>query len=183
MAQIRNGIIEVQIVSEEGTEVPTVQQAKDWLKMPYSTDDTLIAALIKTARKYAESYCSSSIISKIVKATFTHDGEKPVVLPRGPVGTPTLVRFRSCRLRDWTDITTETTIWEVEAGEFMGNCVGYYEVTYPAGFEDDEQPADVVTALKRIVARLYEKRGDEKGFELTREEMELLNANANRFWA
>jgi uncharacterized phiE125 gp8 family phage protein len=183
MAQIRNGIIGTPAITETGSEPLTTAQAKDWLKMPYTTDDTLISTLIKTARKFAESYCSISVIGKTIVVVFTHDGEKAVRLPRGPVATVTGVRYRSCRLKDWTTITTETTTWEVEGDEFIGNCVGYYEVTYTAGYGAGLAPEGIVTAMKQIIARLYEKRGDEKGFELNPTEMNLLNEHALRFWA
>lgn len=183
MATIRNGIISVAVTAETGTEVPTTAQAKAWLKMGYSTDDTLIEGLIKTARKYAESYCSISIIAKTIRVVFTHDGEKPVRIPQGPVGTVSLVRFRSCRLKDWTTITTETDNWEISEGEYISNYVGYHEVTYAAGYANGTQPQSIIDALKRIITRLYERRGEEKGFSLEVEEMDLLNLHAERFWA
>lgn len=183
MAQIRNGIIGNPTQTETETEPITTAQAKDWLRMSYATDDTLITTLIKTARKYAESYASASFITKTIIATFTHDGEKPVRLPFGPVTDTTTVEYRSCRLKDWTDITTEVDTWEVEGDEFIGNSIGYYRVTYEAGYADGDCPSGVITALYQIIARLYQKRGDEKGFELTVEDMNLLNPYTNRFWA
>lgn len=181
MATIRNGIISRTVLAENGEEPVTVQEVKDWLRMSYSTEDTLIEGLIKTARTYAESYCCISIIEKQIKVVFTHDGEKAIELPFGPNISITALNFRSCRLRDWSDVFT-TTDWNYD-GDFISNWTGYHEATYTAGYPDGEVPQGIKDAIKMICARLYEHRGDQKGFSLSIEEMDLLNPYTVRFWA
>jgi hypothetical protein len=60
-------IDDIEIVSESGSELVTTAEAKTYLEVDFSDDDTLIDSLIKSARKFIENYCSISLLAKSVK--------------------------------------------------------------------------------------------------------------------
>ena len=81
-------IDEIQQVSESGSEPITTAEAKTYLEVDFTDDDTLIASLITTAREYIESYCNVSLTAKTIKVIGS--GKVEVDLPFYPVDSSSI---------------------------------------------------------------------------------------------
>lgn len=58
---------QMQIISESGSEPVTTTEAKLFLKVDFSDDDTLIEEMITQARKWVENYISKDVKAKVRK--------------------------------------------------------------------------------------------------------------------
>lgn len=133
------------VVLGEGDEPVTLQEAKDWAKIEQDTDDDIITALIKAARRMCESYSGIGFISRTVTAVI-NNANGGFQLPYGPVTVdPTAVDEYGNSL----DI-------EYRLGAVVS--LGSMQVSYTAGHAT--LPEDLKTALKSQFLFLYENRGE-----------------------
>lgn len=153
---VKNRIIEVTLSTDVNSEPVALQQVKNWLKMDYSADDSLIQSLITTARKQCEQYAGISIGTQTRVIHFSHDGEKEIRLPYGPISEVTALTYRPCRLQDWTSVLAETDNWELEGSFFSGYKEGIYKATVTCGVINMQ----ITDAIMAQVTYLYENRGD-----------------------
>jgi uncharacterized phiE125 gp8 family phage protein len=147
------------VTADASVEPVSRTQAKDWMRITYNTDDTLIDELITSARKHIEKLTSLSLVNKTIKSYVELTGEVPAVwmvdLPYGPLGCVDLVRYKS-------GINTWDTLDVNEDYEKIGNklwfyMAGTYEITYQAGY--GSIPADLENDILTLVAWMYENRG------------------------
>lgn len=83
---------DIEEVITGGSEIVSLQTAKDHLRVTYTDEDTMITRMIKTARAYAEQYTQRALIAKTLTVQFYDlDGELRFELPFGPVATITSV--------------------------------------------------------------------------------------------
>lgn len=142
--------------------------AKAWLKVDFSTDDTLITALISVARDQVEQYTGCTLGNRTVYTIVQMDGIKGFELPFGPVQSITSVEQVGILGGDATVITSYTEIGG--AGDFVnintGRC-GQFIIEYSVGW--DTLPAALRDAVLFQLTYLYEHRGDEdiEGFSST----------------
>ena len=138
-----------------GAEPLTVLEVKNYLKVDYNDDDTLIGALISGVREMAEEITGRGLIAKTIVLTLTGETERYVVLPYPDHGT-----VDSVVLND-TDILADCVI-----GGSIQKIVRlpgiYYDIeklviTYNVL---GECPAGVKIALLKNIGELYEKRGN-----------------------
>lgn len=158
-----NLILDVSLGQPTGSEPITLAQAKSQLKIDFTTDDTLLTALITAARSQIEQYTGVSIVEREVIALCKLTGDNWFELPYGPVvGTPVVSTVSI------GGSTPETiTDFDIVGTDFKMVCPGDntieypFLITYDAGYTT--VPPDLIDAILYQVAYLYEHRGDESG--------------------
>lgn len=137
----------------------TLQQVKDWLRIEYDTDDTLLTNLIDETASLLEEYLNVSLVTTTITVLATARTE--LTLPYGPV-----ISVTSVKDKDGNDV-------EYEFNGFTITYKSYTETTtfYEAGFAQVD--AGLQLGWKEVIAWLYENRGDSAGF------MDMLRQNAN----
>jgi hypothetical protein len=142
-----NGCTNV-VFSTEGSEPVTLNDVKLWGKIDTTADNSLITALIITARIMCEHYTNTSIITRTIAADI-NNANGGFILPYGPVtSTPTAVDWQGDAL---------TLVYNFSQ---IQTPYGRMTVTYNAGFAT--LPEVYKTAIMQQVLYLYEHRGDEK---------------------
>jgi len=140
-------------VAPDVTEPVTLDEVKDWLNITFNDDDTKITALISQARSGVEMFCNISMVAKtlVMQADIYTDQE----LPYGPVAAITGVTYRNGTVYEaYIDYTLDGNLLCLAAA-------GRFRVTYTAGPMDMVSNASLKLDLLRIIAYLYEHRGDE----------------------
>lgn len=152
---------------EAYTEPVTLQEVKDYCKIDFNDDDTLIETLIVTARGNIEKYLGVSIVRKNLTAIVNNE-DGGIEIPYGP--TP-----------DDIDVTT---IYDINGDTFdesviliIGNTFKYLQtpaacyvkLSYTAGYVSVQEaltsggvplPEAIKTAIKAQVFFNYENRGE-----------------------
>lgn len=142
-----NGTTNV-VFSTEGSEPVTLNDMKLWGKIDTTADNSLITALITTARLMCEHYTNTSLVTRTIVADI-NNANGGFVLPYGPVtNTPTAVDWQGSAL---------TIVWNFSQ---LQTPYGRMSVTYAAGFVS--LPEIYRTAIMEQVLFLYEHRGEEK---------------------
>jgi uncharacterized phiE125 gp8 family phage protein len=164
---------EITISSNEPTNEPvTLTEAKNYLKVDYTTDDNLISALIFTARKQIENELGGLAI---VKRSFTQKqtgGLKEIELMRQPVNSITSITFYN-EFDSTGELIANTEYRNVNQniyhknGFFItGRDADGYVIIFNAGLVDDTVnsasncPSSIKTAILRVLSYLYENRQD-----------------------
>jgi len=149
----------ITIVSDASVEPVSRTDAKNWMRIDYTTDDGLIDELITSSRKHIEKLTGLSLANKKIKANIELTGEVPSVwmvdLPYGPVLCIDEAKYKT-GINDWTilDINED---YEKIGGKLWFYGGGYYEVTYQAGYGD--LPSDLENDILTLVSWMYENRG------------------------
>lgn len=145
-------------VTVDASEPVSLSDMKAYLKVDYSDDDDEITELIKVARKTVEGYISRKIGSQTLKATWTKY-HQTTRLPYAPINSVTTVKTVD---QDTLTTLTEDTDYFVQADEYLefssAGSTGL-EVIYTAGYTT--VPDSLLVAIKRLVAKMYEFRGDD----------------------
>jgi uncharacterized phiE125 gp8 family phage protein len=156
--------------SEPAYEPVTVAQAKNYLKVDTTNDDTLIESLIIAARKQVENECGGLVI---VKRNFTQKqtgGLKQIELLREPINSISSITFY-----EEFDSTGEvlsasnyrfvgSNLYHVDSFFQIGRQGDGYQIVFNAGMVDDTlvgastAPHAIKTAILRYVGFLYENR-------------------------
>lgn len=162
---------EIAISNTEPTNEPvTLTEIKNYLKIDYLTDDTLLSTLIFSARKQVENELGGL---PIVKRTFTQTqtgGVDFIELFRSPVNSITSVTYFESF--DSTGETLAITDYRLANGNIyhidgyfkVGRLANGYSIVFNAGLVDDttngaaSAPSAIKTAIMRYVAYLYENR-------------------------
>lgn len=149
--------------STPSVEPVTTAEVKAFLKIDYSTDDTLIAEMIIMAREFVENFLQRALINRTVTAEWTNTGTT-VYLPIQPCST----------------ITSVTRVYENETTELLVENDDYFvkgskdktiklaasntglQVIYTAGYGTaaSSVPSAIKHAILRIIATYYEHRED-----------------------
>lgn len=134
------------VYTDPVTEPVTLAQMKAWLRMDYDEEDALITDLITVGRSAVERYCNISIVP--VSLTVTADWNGEWELPYGPV-------IDDVTVTGGTDMRVRGTLFKA-----LSYCGEQVVITYEAGYS--VAPPDLVNDIKRVVAWLYEHRGDDQ---------------------
>lgn len=135
------------VFSSESPEPVTLNDIKEWGKIDQAAENSLITALITTARIMCERYTNTSIITRTIVADI-NNANGGFILPYGPVtNTPTAV--------DWQG-TALTLVWNFSQ---IHQPYGRMTVTYTAGVDNQSV---YKTAIMQQTLYLFENRGDEK---------------------
>ena len=145
------------VTSYSFTDIPgepvNVDDAKAWMKIDLTDDDTLITSLITTARILCESFLNMSIIQRTVFANINNT-LGGVELPFCPYASMFALTNSDGRVFD-------TDEWKVTNLPFA--CLQYPKeefltAVYTAGYQ--ECPEYLRTAILVQIAFMYENRGD-----------------------
>jgi uncharacterized phiE125 gp8 family phage protein len=192
------------IVETEPTYEPvTLTEAKTYLRVDTTEDDTLITGLIKTARKICENLSNRYFHQRTITQKQT-GGIEIIDFMRSPVTTVSSVTFiqsTDASPESFTDFyhTTEKMFSTSQNTKFsVGRLGDGYTIQYTAGIVADATPStlstDIKTAILRVLGYLYENRIEgtkntsEQGFSITYEQsmdiQKILNpiSNARSFF-
>jgi hypothetical protein len=131
-----------------GTEPITLIQAKEYLQVDISTDDSLITRMITMARQNVEMFCGISIVdTTITHKAFNYD--VPYLLPYSP-----LKSIESLEI-DSEDIDETDT--DYVQGEYIVYSGAEMEVVYKTGWTS--VPEGLKQAIYELMKLYYDNRG------------------------
>jgi uncharacterized phiE125 gp8 family phage protein len=170
----------VNVLTAPAAEPLTLAEAKKHCRIDtdITDQDTLISALIQSAREWAENHCRRSFVRRTLELRLDcFPGE--IRLPRGPVSSVTSVKYTD---QDGSEATVATADYQVDIYGTPPRIVPAFGVvwptpkfgalnavlvTYVAGYAPgatsptdhaENVPQAVKAALKLIVGHLYEHR-------------------------
>ena len=152
-----------------GSEPLSLSEVKSWLRVDYSDEDTLITSLISEARNQAELYLGVSIIEKSIVLILTDRSD--IQLPYGPVSAVSSVVDENDDALEY-DLLAEKITFD--------STVDYAKISYSAGMST--VPSGLEMALKQIIMRYYENRGDDKNIGLLPNEIQSLKPHRRKLW-
>lgn len=133
--------------------------AKNWMRIDYTSDDTLIDSLISAARQHIEKLTGRSLVNKLITANIELTGSIPNVwvvdLPYSP-----LVCVNSVNIKEGindNEVLTVNDDYEVIGGKLWLYHAGIYSVIYQAGY--GTLPNDLKNDILTLVSWMYENRG------------------------
>ena len=155
----------------------TLAEAKAHIRVDTSTDDTLIAGYITTAREWTEDYIDRALVTqRLVMRLDTFPAE--IELPRPPMvasGTATAVIITFVTGEAGGTATLSASSYRVDRDSTPGIIRNLYGGTWPSHLIDQNSvsvtwfagygaaadvPQRVKSAILMCVHELYEKRGD-----------------------
>jgi hypothetical protein len=140
------------------TEPVTLTEAKAWLRVDYTDDDTLITPMIKSARQSIEHFTNRALVPKDVSLNIeTTDDSfvETVYKVKLPYTKGSVVSVLV--LKDWDDNTlTVDEDYEVKGSE-LHSLNGWYAVTYTV---TPTVPQALKEAVLMEVAERYNNRGE-----------------------
>lgn len=135
--------------SSEGSEPVSLAEVLAWGKIDQNIDNSLLTALITTARIMCEQYTNTGLIARTIAADI-NNANGGFILPYGPVtSTPTAVDYNGDSL---------TLVYNFSQ---LQTPYGRMTVTYNAGYTTSNIPEIYKTAIMQQTLFLYENRGDE----------------------
>jgi hypothetical protein len=152
-------IRDVATISESTTEVVTLAEAKNYLRVDFNDDDILIQGIIDSSIKRLEQYGSFSMTPKTLQTIAYVDNI--IELPYTPIGY--IVQVEYFNGSDWINLT--------EGGDYVVYGTNYkkvriisyprsdYRFTYTCGF--DTLPHIIKQATLKLIADLYDYRQSE----------------------
>jgi hypothetical protein len=149
----------VAVLSDVVVEPVSLTDAKTWMRISYTDDDSMIKELIESARKHIEFLTGVSFGSKLLKANIELTGTIPGVwmvdLPYGPMICVNEVKWK-------TGFNQFETLVKNDDYEIIGNKLwfyyeGNYTITYQAGYSS--LPEDIKSDILTLVTWSYENRG------------------------
>lgn len=184
------------ISSEPAAEPVTTTEAKSWMRVDISTDDTLIDALVKTARIGAEQYLGGRVLVTQTWKTYldlcelnaTLGAGKVLQLPKADLVSVTSIKYRSDDDQALADFSTwaaanylvdtaDRRILLAQEGSLPTVYAPYesaIEITAVYGFGAAAAVPELIkSAIKTHAADMYENRTGPKQFSGT--VMNLLN--------
>jgi len=144
---------DIQTTSNLSTEPVTVSEAKSFMKITFSTDDTIIQGLITSARMLLEKFTGVSFGAKSYTVTMEVN-DCWIDLPYGPVDSIDLIT-RINGLGS-TEGFIDGIDFELVGGRIQTIQKGILQIEYSTAFTVNE---DLKTDIKRLVAFMYSNRG------------------------
>lgn len=178
--------------AEPQYEPVTVNEAKNYMKVDDTTDDTLIAQLIKSSRKMIETHAALTFHRRQITQKQT-GGLDTLDALRVPVTTVSSIQY--AENFDSAYITLDASEYRLAGNRLFsedykfkqGREADGYTITYTAGMVADTTPStlnnDMKTAILRMTAFLYENRQEysqgwsEQGFSI---DYDIMKAQLNR---
>lgn len=164
----------IDISNESGpvTEPVTLDEMKTYLKLvgfiddndstsipEFEDDDDLLEEMITTSRQTLEEELNVSIVNHTWRAVGATNQAGNVQLKYGPVNSITSIKDSEGTAYDESDPDVVKLIGDYL--KYPNDCD--MTVEYEAGFSDVPKP--IITEIKRMVAYMYENRGDVDGLE------------------
>lgn len=177
------------VTSAPSVEPISTTEAKEWLRVDASdtSQDNVIAILIKGARQKVEDYLRRALITQTI--SFEMDGDDMrsyIEIPRPPVQsitslttydeasgseTSTVVTSSNYQLVEKTLLVERNDGWDINREDRAGTLV------YVAGYGSagSDVPFHMRIAILRLVALYYERRGDEARDFVSEREQAILD--------
>ena len=135
--------------------IVTLQAAKDYLRVDYSEDDTLIQSLIDTARIRLEQYASVAMTARTLKVVAYVD--EFIELPYAPINNISLVEYWDGEAWVAMVVGDYRVIGDTyKKVYFISPIMSDFRFTYTCGYATT--PESMKTALLKMVGDLYEYR-------------------------
>jgi uncharacterized phiE125 gp8 family phage protein len=135
--------------------IVTLQAAKDYLRVDYSEDDTLITSLIDTARIRLEQYAAVAMSPRTLKVVAYVD--EFIELPYAPINTISLVEYWDGAAWVTLELGNYRVIGDTyKKVYFTSPIMSDFRFTYTCGYATT--PESMKTALLKMVGDLYEYR-------------------------
>lgn len=157
------GIPYLQLVSAPASEAITLSEAKSYLRVDSSDEDTLITDMIVVAREFAERYLQRSLITQSWQMAYDDFAPAQINLLRGPVQSITSVKLIA---RDATETTVDSSTYYLNAGKNklildVAPVAHRVEVIYVAGYGAAVDVPEVIKqGILEHIAQMYENRGE-----------------------
>jgi hypothetical protein len=145
-----NTLISKTVTTDIVTELVTVEDAKLWLKITFSEDDTIIASLIKAARIYIENLTNYALGQKTIEIIADLDFTESYSLPL-PIGS-----ILSFQRWDGSAFVNDSSYYLFRNSLVIDDS-GRYKISLTCGFS--VMPADFKTDILKLVAWNYQNRG------------------------
>ncbi len=147
------------ILADGVVEPVSLTDAKNWMRIDYTSDDSLIQSLINASRIHIEKLTGVAFVNKLLKSYIQTTGYEPSVwmvdLPYGPVICIDSVKIKT-GINSWESLTKNDD-YEVIAGKLWLYTQGNYEVQYQSGYSS--VPEDIANDILALVSWQYENRG------------------------
>jgi len=150
-------------VTAPASEPVTLAEAKLYLRLDGTVEDSLVGEQITTARMLAEQWLRRSLITQAWKLSYDYGVSECVRLPMGPVTAITGINMVQ---QDGGMISVNTNAYWLNATKnavmLSGPIYAFrVEIMYSAGFGGASAvPAPIKQGILAHVAHLYENRGD-----------------------
>lgn len=164
------------IVTAAASEPITLTEAKNFLRVDHSDDDTLIEALITAARQMCEEYTRRILVTTTVDEYFDQfpinswNGHSNILyLSRGPVTSISSVKYvdeigseqtisTSLYLSDL--ISEPARIQSVGGWTTGAGVINQLIVRYVVGTDVSAIPKPLIQGMMLVISDLYDQRGD-----------------------
>lgn len=142
---------QIKINSTIGSEIITVQEVKDYVRIDTSSDDNLIALMITQARIWCENYISRDIISK--DRTYYLDSTNGLFdLPFGPVSSIVAITVNLIATTDFEILGLDNETIELDGGSADRVKINYIT----SGLNDSL----IKQAILQLISTYYDNRAD-----------------------
>lgn len=140
------------------TEPVTAAEAKTWLRVDYSDDDTLITGMIKSARQSIEQFTNLALVDKSVLMDVTTTCETD------NIRLPYVDSIESVTIEDIDEeAAVDTEDYKIRGTGIKVTYGGYFSIEYD--IEASPVPEALKEAIKMEVAERYANRGENNGTE------------------
>lgn len=155
-------------ITAPASEPLSLAEAKDHLRIETSDQDSLIAAMIQTARETVEEYLNRKLISQTWTAYFDQWSSVMELLPE-------VSAVNSVKYMDVSNVqqTLSTSVYELTNGTLVGGVRRKYnqdwpelldhsdviEIEFVCGYgADTDVPEPIKQAMKLLIGQYYENR-------------------------
>ncbi len=168
------------VITPPEDDVVTVEKAKEFMKIDFADEDTLIASLITAATELAQKITRRVFLTTGFRTFrngfgesrhYTSGGELPIVLRRSPFIASSLLKYKTATGE--TSLVKDTDYFEEIVGDYSKlrpenfwptdnkQRVQSVTIEFTAGYGDDtDVPEDIKLAILQHVNFLYSNRGD-----------------------
>jgi uncharacterized phiE125 gp8 family phage protein len=164
------------IVTAAASEPITLSEAKNFLRVDHSDDDTLISALITASRQMCEEYTRRILVTTTIDEYFDkfpmnrwENLSNLIYLSRGPVASITSVKYVD-EIGSEVTITSDQYIIDTisepariqsTAGWFAAaGVVNQVIVRYVVGTDVSSIPKPLIQGMMLVISDLYDQRND-----------------------
>jgi len=164
------------IVTPAASEPITLTEAKNFLRVDHSDDDTLISALITAARQMCEEYTRRILVTTTIDEYFDkfpsnrwNNLSNLIYLSRGPVASISSVKYVDEIGSDVTistdayvtDLISEPARIQSVSGWFAAaGVVNQVIVRYVVGTDVSSIPKPLIQGMMLVISDLYDQRND-----------------------
>jgi uncharacterized phiE125 gp8 family phage protein len=178
-------IMHSKVIVQPAVEPLTVAEAKYHCKVDDTSGDesNYFSRLITRARRIAENYSGLSFLTQTRQLSLDYFPCGVIEIPYGPVQSVEMEYYNSAgsliTMVEGTDFRISgDRIQAIDGWPTVKNMIDAVTIVYVAGFTntgEDHLPEEAIDACARLVARFYEKRGDEDFTPLTDKIMDILD--------